>query len=123
MLAAALLAFALLAGAVAWFAPQLPPLDRVTTYQPRQPLQVYTADGVEIAQFGAERRQFVPIAQIPLLLQQAVLAVWDRDILEFFLTGMMLFGMGLLGEYIGRVYQQVRHRPRYLVEVILERKD
>ncbi len=55
--------------------------------------------------------------------QQAVLAVWDRDILEFFLTGMMLFGMGLLGEYIGRVYQQVRHRPRYLVEVILERKD
>jgi undecaprenyl-phosphate 4-deoxy-4-formamido-L-arabinose transferase len=55
--------------------------------------------------------------------QQAVLAVWDRDILEFFLTGMMLFGMGLLGEYIGRVYQQVRHRPRYLVEAILERKD
>ena len=55
--------------------------------------------------------------------QQAVLAVWDRDILEFFLTGMMLFGMGLLGEYIGRIYQQVRHRPRYLVEAVLERKD
>ena len=82
LLAALLLAFALLAGAVAWFAPQLPPLDRVTTYQPRQPLQVYTADGVEIAQFGAERRQFVPIAQIPLLLQQAVLAVEDKRFRE-----------------------------------------
>jgi undecaprenyl-phosphate 4-deoxy-4-formamido-L-arabinose transferase len=55
--------------------------------------------------------------------QQALLAAWDRDILEFFLTGMMLFGMGLLGEYIGRIYQQVRHRPRYLIEAVLERKD
>ena len=72
-----LAALLLLAGAVAWYAPQLPPLDRVTRYQPRQPLQVFTADGVEMAQFGAERRQFVPIAQIPLLLQQAVLAVED----------------------------------------------
>ncbi len=67
----------LLAGAVVWYLPQLPLLDRVTRYQPRQPLQVFTADGVEIAQFGAERRQFVPIAQIPPLLQQAVLAVED----------------------------------------------
>ena len=55
--------------------------------------------------------------------QHALLAVWDRDILEFFLTGMMLFGMGLLGEYIGRIYQQVRHRPRYLIEAVLEKKD
>ena len=76
--AAVLLLLALaLAGAVAWALPQLPPLDRVLRYQPRQPLQVFTSDGVEIAQFGAERRQFVPIAQIPPLLQQAVLAVED----------------------------------------------
>ena len=52
----------LLALSVVWMLPQLPPLDRVTDYQPRQPLQVLTADGVEIAQFGAERRQFTPIS-------------------------------------------------------------
>jgi penicillin-binding protein 1A len=68
-------AVALLVAVVAWYGPQLPPLDPVTTYQPRQPLQVFTADGVEIGQFGAERRQFLPIDQIPLRLQQAVLAV------------------------------------------------
>ena len=39
----------------------------------------------------------------------------------FFLIGITLFGIGLLGEYVGRVYQQVRHRPRYLVDAILER--
>ncbi len=48
--------------------------------------------------------------------------VWDRDILQFFLTGIVLFGLGLVGEYTGRIYQQVRHRPRYLVEAVLERE-
>ena len=77
LLLATVVGGAALAGAVAWALPQLPPLDRVLRYQPRQPLQVFTSDGVEIAQFGAERRQFVPISQIPPLLQQAVLAVED----------------------------------------------
>jgi penicillin-binding protein 1A len=63
--------------AVALVLPQLPPLDSVTDYQPRQPLQVLTSDGVEIAQFGAERRHYVPIEQIPKLMQDAVLAVED----------------------------------------------
>jgi undecaprenyl-phosphate 4-deoxy-4-formamido-L-arabinose transferase len=43
--------------------------------------------------------------------------------IAFFLIGITLFGIGLLGEYIGRVYQQVRHRPRYLVQAILEKPD
>ncbi len=66
-----------LGGAVALYGPDLPPLDRVTAYRPRQPLQVFTADLVEIAQFGAERRQFMSIDQIPQQLQLAVLAVED----------------------------------------------
>ena len=43
--------------------------------------------------------------------------------IAFLLIGITLFGIGLLGEYIGRIYQQVRHRPRYLVEAILEKND
>lgn len=38
----------------------------------------------------------------------------------FLLIGLALFGIGLLGEYIGRIYQEVRHRPRYLVAAVLE---
>ena len=56
-------------------------------------------------------------------MREGVLALWDRDILQFFLTGLVLFGLGLLGEYIGRIYQQVRSRPRYVVEAILEREQ
>ena len=36
----------------------------------------------------------------------------------------MLFrSIGLLGEYVGRIYAQVRERPRYIVEAVLEDED
>ena len=38
----------------------------------------------------------------------------------FFLIGIALFGIGLLGEYVGRMYLQVRARPRYIVQAVLE---
>src|SRR6202167_6532593 len=38
----------------------------------------------------------------------------------FFLIGVALFGIGLLGEYVGRIYAQVRERPRYMVQAVLE---
>lgn len=43
--------------------------------------------------------------------------------ITFFLLSIMLFSVGLLGEYIGRIYVQVRHRPRYTIAAILERRD
>nr|WP_315234458.1 PBP1A family penicillin-binding protein [uncultured Albidiferax sp.] len=77
-LAAIAVAGALTLGiAVAWLYPGLPELDKVTRYQPQQALQIFTSDGVEIAQFGSERREFLPIAQIPQQMQDAVLAIED----------------------------------------------
>lgn len=78
-LGALLLGFAAL---VAWYASDLPALDKVTNYRPRQHLQVLSAEGVEIAQFGSERRLFVPIARMPPLLVDAVLAVEDTQFRE-----------------------------------------
>ena len=49
--------------------------------------------------------------------------LWDRDILAFFLIGMLLFGLGLIGEYVGRIYQQVRERQRYTIRAVLETRD
>ena len=43
--------------------------------------------------------------------------------ISFFLMGTIVFGIGLLGEYIGRIYQQVRGRPRFVVQTILEQND
>ncbi len=43
--------------------------------------------------------------------------------IAFFLIGITLFGIGLLGEYVGRIYEQVRERPRYMIQAILEKRE
>ena len=43
--------------------------------------------------------------------------------IAFLLIGLALFGIGLLGEYVGRIFQEVRARPRYVISAILERRD
>jgi penicillin-binding protein 1A len=55
----------------------LPSLDPIVHYRPALPLRVLASDGVELAQFGEQRRQFVPLAQIPKHLHDAVIAVED----------------------------------------------
>jgi undecaprenyl-phosphate 4-deoxy-4-formamido-L-arabinose transferase len=40
----------------------------------------------------------------------------------FFFAGVILFGIGLLGEYVGRIYQQSRGRPQYPIREHLRPK-
>ncbi|MGN6082227.1 glycosyltransferase [Trinickia sp.] len=49
-----------------------------------------------------------------------VQGVFTLFAITFFMLGVIIFALGLLGEYIGRIYQQVRARPRYLVQTVLE---
>jgi undecaprenyl-phosphate 4-deoxy-4-formamido-L-arabinose transferase len=35
--------------------------------------------------------------------------------LAFLVMGVIMAGVGMVGEYVGRIYQQVRGRPRFLV--------
>jgi penicillin-binding protein 1A len=55
----------------------LPSIETLTDYQPRVPLRVWTADGVLIGEFGEERRDYVPIQEVPKRVQQAILAAED----------------------------------------------
>ena len=72
------LAIVLIAGiglAVAY--PNLPEVSGLTDYQPKMPLRVYSADQVLIGEFGEEKRNFLPIRQIPKVMRDAVLAIED----------------------------------------------
>jgi penicillin-binding protein 1A len=76
------LAFLVIGAAVLWYSWGLPSTDKATDYKPRQHMQVFTADAVEIAQFGTERRLYVPVEKIPKRLRDAVLAVEDAEFYE-----------------------------------------
>ena len=97
--------------------------DLVTSFSIK-PLQLFSLLGMLVA-LASILVYLVVIVQrwfVSGNILEGVLASWDRDILEFFLIGMLLFGVGLLGEYVGRIYEQVRQRPRYLVQAVLERE-
>ena len=57
--------------------PNLPEISSLTDYRPKLPMRIFSADGVLLGEFGEERRNFVPIAEIPKVMQDAVLAVED----------------------------------------------
>jgi undecaprenyl-phosphate 4-deoxy-4-formamido-L-arabinose transferase len=43
--------------------------------------------------------------------------------IQFFLLGLLLFSIGIVGEYIGRIYLEVRRRPRFVIRKILGQKN
>lgn len=51
--------------------------------------------------------------------QWAVSGVFTLFALVFFFLGVQLFAIGLLGEYVGRIYQEVRDRPRYVIRQVI----
>ena len=72
---AGVLCMVALALAVAY--PNLPEISSLTDYRPKLPMRVFSADGLELGEFGEERRTFVPIADIPQVMKDAVLAAED----------------------------------------------
>jgi undecaprenyl-phosphate 4-deoxy-4-formamido-L-arabinose transferase len=87
------------------------------------PLQVFSLFGIFVSLVSLVVYVIVIVQRILTGLADSLWVIWDRDILQFFLIGVVLFGLGLIGEYVGRIYQQVRERPRYLIQAILEKRE
>jgi len=85
------------------------------------PLQIFTMVGIlcSVASFllvvyMAIRRVFIGAEAEGVFTLFAIL---------FFLVSVTMLGLGIIGEYVGRIYKEVRHKPRYLIKNILESKD
>ena len=87
------------------------------------PLQVFSLFGIFVSLVSLVVYVIVIVQRILTGLGDSLWVIWDRDILQFFLIGVVLFGLGLIGEYVGCIYQQVRERPRYLIQAILEKRE
>ncbi|HLA36197.1 MAG TPA: glycosyltransferase [Rhodocyclaceae bacterium] len=85
------------------------------------PLQWFSMLGILISIGSAAL--FVVLMARRLIVGPEAEGLFTLFALLFFLIGLSLFGIGLVGEYIGRIYQQVRLRPRYMIEAILEQRS
>ncbi len=77
MLAGSLSVLAMIAIALAVAFPNLPDITDLSDYRPKLPLRVYSAEGDLMGEFGEERRNLTPIAEIPKVMTNAVLAIED----------------------------------------------
>jgi undecaprenyl-phosphate 4-deoxy-4-formamido-L-arabinose transferase len=82
------------------------------------PLQLFSMIGMAVSTFAA-------LMMITLIVRRFLVGpeaegLFTLFAVMFFFIGLALFGIGLLGEYVGRIYAQVRERPRYIIEAILE---
>jgi undecaprenyl-phosphate 4-deoxy-4-formamido-L-arabinose transferase len=83
------------------------------------PLQAFSMLGIVVSLLSG--LLFVVLACRRIFLGPEEGGVFTLFALLFLLVGLTLFGIGLLGEYIGRIYQEVRARPRYVVKAVLEK--
>jgi undecaprenyl-phosphate 4-deoxy-4-formamido-L-arabinose transferase len=85
------------------------------------PLQLFSMTGMVVALGSA--LLFVWLMVRRIWMGSEAEGLFTLFSVVFLLIGVALFGIGLLGEYVGRIYAQVRERPRYIVEGVLEMKD
>jgi undecaprenyl-phosphate 4-deoxy-4-formamido-L-arabinose transferase len=83
------------------------------------PLQAFGLLGSLVAVGGIAFGLFLFVRR--LIVGAEVEGVFTLFAILFTLVGVAMAGLGLVGEYVGRIYQQVRNRPRYLVQAVLEK--
>ena len=85
------------------------------------PLQVFTVFGMLVAAGSLLFVIFLFIRR--LIVGPEAEGVFTLFAILYFLVGVGIMGLGVIGEYIGRIYQEVRRRPRFVIREIYEQLD
>ncbi|MHB8534452.1 MAG: glycosyltransferase [Sulfuricaulis sp.] len=85
------------------------------------PLQVFTLFGMVISIGSLLFVVYLFIRR--LIIGPEVQGVFTLFAILYFLVGVGIMGLGVIGEYIGRIYQEVRRRPRFMIRDVYEQLD
>lgn len=88
-------------------------LDGIFSFS-RLPLRLLTLSGLTIAFVGFAIGTFFIVRRV-LGFEIAQTGFTTLVTLTLFLGGIQLIGIGVIGEYLGRVYDEVKRRPNYIV--------
>jgi len=83
------------------------------------PLQAFTLFGFVVSILSLLFFVFLVVRR--LFVGPEVQGVFTLFAIMFFLVGVLLMGLGITGEYIGRIYQEVKQRPRFAVKRVIGR--
>jgi undecaprenyl-phosphate 4-deoxy-4-formamido-L-arabinose transferase len=85
------------------------------------PLQVFTLFGIVVSVLSLLFVIFLFIRR--LMIGPEAEGVFTLFAILYFLVGVGIMGLGVIGEYIGRIYQEVRRRPRFVIRKVYEQGD
>jgi len=77
------------------------------------PLQLFALFGIMTSVLSLAFALFLLIRRF--LVGAEVEGVFTLFAILFFFVGIIILGIGIVGEYVGRIYQEVRKRPRFVV--------
>ena len=80
------------------------------------PLQLFALMGIMTSIFAITFALFLLVRRF--IVGAEVEGVFTLFAIMFFFLGITIFGIGIVGEYVGRIYQEVRRRPRYVVRKV-----
>ncbi len=93
-------------------------LTSITTF----PLRVLSVIGGIVSAFGIGLGLLILVMRLIRGSDWAAEGVFTLFAILFVFVGAQFIGLGLLGEYIGRIYHDVRDRPRYFVRKVVGRE-
>ena len=82
------------------------------------PLQLFTLFGILVSVMSGLLVAYLMVRR--LIIGPEVEGVFTLFGILYFLVGVAIFGLGIAGEYIGRIYLEVRHRPRFVIREVIE---
>lgn len=85
------------------------------------PLQAFTFIGLTISMLSILFVVYLFIRR--LVVGPEAEGLFTLFAILYMLVGILLMGLGIVGEYVGRIYQEVRQRPRFVVREILEKNE
>jgi len=83
------------------------------------PLQLFTFAGIVVSLASGLLVIYLTLRR--LLMGPEADGVFTLFAIMYLLVGIGLMGLGIVGEYIGRIYQEVRRRPRFVIREIKEK--
>lgn len=83
------------------------------------PLQIFTLIGMIVSSLSILFVIYLFIRR--LMIGPEAEGVFTLFAILFFLVGIAIMGLGIIGEYVGRIHKEVRRRPRFVIRKIYER--